>query len=168
MNIKELHFKEYSGEDFPEYFEYDDKEDEFVEFYKDDAKRLQDESVVQVYNVYLDEKLVGYFAYTLSEIKYTALKVEDKFALYSHPALKLGRLLVCKSERGRNIGRNILAYLLAKAVTLTSQLPLRFIIVDALPDAVNFYKKNGFVETSVKRGNKRNHTLMYIDIKKHT
>ncbi len=168
INFEDLQFKEYSGEDLPEYFQYNEVDSDLVEFYKEDAKRLQDESIVKVYNVYYNEKFVGFVAYTPSEIHFTSLRKEDKLAPFSHPAIKIGRLLVCNTARGCRIGSHILTFVIAKTIKFHEDLPFRFIIVDSLPQSIGFYKKAGFIDSGVKRGKDQDQSLMYIDINQVT
>ena len=168
IRFKDLQFIEFSGEDLPDHFQYDDADSDLVEFYMNDAKRLQDESIVKVFNAFYNERFVGFVAYTPSEIHFTSLKKEDKLAPFSHPALKIGRLLVCNSVRGCKIGSHILTFVIAKAIKFNEDLPFRFIIVDSLPQSIGFYEKNGFRDSGVKRGRDKDQSLMYIDINQVT
>ena len=61
----------------------------------------------------------------------------------SYPALKIGRLAVNRDCCARGIGRQILRFVEAMYL-MNKQAGCRFITVDAIPSAVDFYKKCNF------------------------
>jgi GNAT superfamily N-acetyltransferase len=164
IEFEELQFKKYSGDSLPENFEYNENDFDLVRFYNEDAERLQNESIVNVYDVFYKKGLIGFVAYCPSEIHFSALKKEDKLAPFSHPAIKIGRLLVCNTMRGCRVGTHILTFVVAKAIKFKEEISFRFIIADSLPQSVGFYQKNGFIDSGVKKGSDRDQSLMYIDI----
>lgn len=164
ITILELDFKNYSGAKLPPSFEYIKADEELAEFYNDEAAMLQKESITKVIDVFYKERLIAYYAFTVSEINFKHLKIEDKIAPFAHPAIKLGRLLVCNSLRGRGIGTAILQHLAKQALDIREKMPLRFLFVDALPHAVQFYVKSGFIDSNIKRGTERDLSLLYIDL----
>jgi GNAT superfamily N-acetyltransferase len=159
-----LRIEIFRNEKLPDYFQFDALDQELVDFYNEDAEKCQKESISLVKNVFYKEKLIAYFAYTSSEIKCDHLSMNDQIINFAHPALKLGRLLVCKSMRGKGIGSIILQEIARTALDLKNKIPLRFIIVDSLPNAVDFYKKQGFIDSGIKRGKQRDLSLLYIDL----
>ncbi|MEK7524537.1 MAG: GNAT family N-acetyltransferase, partial [Patescibacteria group bacterium] len=64
----------------------------------------------------------------------------------------------------RGIGTAILQHLAKQALDIREKMPLRFLFVDALPHAVQFYVKNGFIDSNIKRGRERDLSLLYIDL----
>jgi GNAT superfamily N-acetyltransferase len=159
----DLTFRKYDGEKFPHYFEYNQIDKELVEFYQEDAGNLQTEKLTYLINVYLDEKLVAYFAYTASEMRRGEILKEDKLAPFPHPCLKLGRLLVCRTMRGKGVGTAILQEFATRALKIGELVSIRFLTVDSKPGSLDFYKSFGFVDPGIKRGH--NHFL-YIDLNK--
>lgn len=166
LTLLNLEFRMYEGGTLPASFQFEEVDQELADFYNEDALRLQKESVTRVMNVFHEGKLVAYFAYSTSEIKALDLLPEDKVAPFSHPALKLGRLLVCSSMQRSGIGTAILQYLAKQALEIRDKVPLRFLLVDAVPHAVEFYIKKGFIDTGIKRGSSRDLSLLYIDLNK--
>ena len=61
----------------------------------------------------------------------------------SYPALKIGRLAVNKRYADHGLGRHIIRFVEAMYL-LNKQAGCRFITVDAIPSAVDFYKKCNF------------------------
>lgn len=164
---KDLRFEPYNGEKLPECFEYEPLDNELVEFYNIDAEKYQNESMTKVRNVFYQNKLVGYYAYTSSEIRKYELNREDKVAPFAHPAIKLGRLLVCKSMRKKGVGKAIVQDLISIALKVRQDLPLRFLVVDSKPNSVGFYLKLGFINPQIKAKFERHLTLLYFDLNIH-
>ena len=83
--------------------------------------------------------------------------------LKSYPAVKLCRLGVDKSVKGKQIGTTVIDYIKSMSA-LDSKAGCRFLTVDANLNAVPFYEKNGFQHMSADDNNP--HTrLMYFDLK---
>lgn len=164
LNLLDLEFRVYDSGSLPPYFKYEETDQELANFYNEDAERLQKESITRVMNVFFEDRLIAYFAYATSEIKAQDLLPEDKIAPFSHPSIKLGRLLVCSSMKRRGVGTAILQYLAKQALDIRDKIALRFLLVDSVPNAVEFYKSKGFIETGIKRGSNRDLSLLYIDL----
>ncbi len=81
----------------------------------------------------------------------------------SHPAVKLGRLGVSNTVKGRGIGTLILDYIKELFIT-NNRTGCRYITVDAYGASLTFYEKNGFTYLTTK--DKGSDTrLMYFDLK---
>ena len=163
INVSDLRFFKYVGRPLPSYFKCEKTDEELASFYNEDAKKLQNEKLTTVIDVFLDEKLVGYFAYTVSEIRKGEMLTKHKLAPFPHPCLKLGRLLVCGSMRKRGVGTAILQHFAMTALKLSENVAIRYLTVDSKPDAVNFYKRFGFIDPGVARGINK---FLYIDLNK--
>ncbi|MBR2469769.1 MAG: GNAT family N-acetyltransferase [Fibrobacter sp.] len=82
--------------------------------------------------------------------------------LKSYPAVKLCRLGVENSVKGKQIGTTVIDFIKSMSA-LDSNAGCRFLTVDANLNAVPFYEKNGFVRMNAKDDNP--HTrLMYFDL----
>ena len=81
----------------------------------------------------------------------------------SYPALKIGRLAVCKDKQGCGLGRDILTFLQVWFF-LHAPSGCRFLTVDALRDAVAFYQKNDFSQL-VAPDPEDETVLMFFDLK---
>ena len=83
--------------------------------------------------------------------------------LKSYPAVKLCRLGVDNSVKGRQIGTTVIDYI-KSMFALDSKAGCRFLTVDANLNAVPFYEKNSFQHMNAEDNNP--HTrLMYFDLK---
>ena len=163
INVFDLKFAKYEGRPLPSYFKYGEIDEELVSFYNEDAKKYQNEKLTTVIDVFLDEKLVGYFAYTVSEIRKGEILAKHKLASFPHPCLKLGRLLVCGSMRKRGVGTAILQHFAMTALKLSENVAIRYLTVDSKPGVVNFYKRFGFNDPGISRGVNK---FLYIDLNK--
>lgn len=83
--------------------------------------------------------------------------------LKSYPAVKIGRLGVSSSMKGKNIG-SFLLYFIKNFFIVNNKTGCRFITVDAYLDAIPFYIKNGFVPLNEDDTDDRTR-LLYFDLK---
>lgn len=63
---------------------------------------------------------------------------------YPLPALLVARLAVRRDSRSRGIGRALLLFALEEAIVLHGRTGCVAVVVDAKPDAVDFYARFGF------------------------
>ena len=84
---------------------------------------------------------------------------------YSFPAVKIGRLGVCKQKQGLGLGTEILDFIKA-SFTYKNKTGCRFIVVDAYnkENVIEFYQKNGFDILPSKIEENDITVLMYYDL----
>ena len=82
----------------------------------------------------------------------------------SYPALLIGQLGVCGERQGNGVGTYICDFCFDRAIKLSQRVGCRFLVVDALESAVNFYVKYGF--TLAPKQEKETQKLMFLDITK--
>src|SRR6266704_1215611 len=87
------------------------------------------------------------------------LEVEDlplarraKFPRYPLPILRLARLAVDQSMRGRGLGKRLLRFILHLSLRMAADFGCTGVVVDARPDAVPFYEQFGFEPLDVVEG----------------
>ncbi len=81
----------------------------------------------------------------------TDLKESDRRRLprYPVPAVRMGRLAVSTSVRGKGYGGLMVGHAVDRCLNLRDELGVRVLIVDALNgNAASFYRAYGFLETS--------------------
>ncbi len=71
-------------------------------------------------------------------------KIPNSKRRSSYPALKIGRLAVNRQHSMHGIGTHIVRFVEAMYL-MNKQAGCRFITVDAIPSAVDFYKKSKFI-----------------------
>ena len=81
----------------------------------------------------------------------------------SHPSVKVGRLAVSKKYQGQNWGKQILSFL-KEWFTHGNKTGCRYITVDALRTAIEFYEKSDFKVLVTPKDNDET-VLMYYDLK---
>ncbi len=115
-----------------------------------DGTALRDEgnSVTRTYLVRVGEDLVGYFSVLADAIQLSTKERPAGTNYSSAPALKLGRMGVDKPYKGQGVGVWILDYVVGLARSLAKEVGVRYVTLDALPEArlVNWYAKYGFVQ----------------------
>jgi ribosomal protein S18 acetylase RimI-like enzyme len=92
--------------------------------------------------------VAGYYAISMAELSNTLLPEADRKKLprYPIPAVKLAKLAVDRSFQGQGVGRDLLIHVLQKALSLSEEIGVVAVIVDATNEqAKSFYVKYGFV-----------------------
>ncbi len=93
-------------------------------------------------------KPVGYYTVSIAQIKFEELPDDIKKGLprYPIPAMRIGKLAVDRNCQGKKLGAQLLKDALVRAVKISSEVALHFILVDALNEtAKSFYLKYGFI-----------------------
>jgi GNAT superfamily N-acetyltransferase len=129
----------------------DEGERDLNEFLRDDALRFQERNIVRVYLAFYDGTLQGYIALLADSVR---LKTKERRKIellrddpINVPALKVGRLAVCKAFRSqvRGLGAALLQFAYISAVNMAEAVGCRFLTVDAYPTALGFYETHDFV-----------------------
>ena len=151
------------------------KDDDLNDFLYDDAKYFQNELMAVTYLLESMElnKTVAYYSLLADKIIFNP---EDKCVWNklnrnipnskrrrSYPAVKIGRLAVNEDFAGEGIGTFILDSIKYAFVNV-KRLGCRFITVDALKSAADFYQKNGFLFFT-EQDKEEDTRLMFFDLK---
>jgi len=88
------------------------------------------------------------------------LKREKRFK--STPAVKIGRLAIADTTKGKGLGTQLLDFIKVYFTT-DNKTGCRFIVVDSYDTAAGFYECNGFKFLGPKKENATTH-LMYFDL----
>jgi GNAT superfamily N-acetyltransferase len=98
--------------------------------------------------------ILGFVTVAASEIAIDALPAEHRGRLprYPLPVLRVARLAVSVSGRGRGIGRALLRHALHLARRTAVEIGCVGVVVDAKPEARGFYLRYGFEPLSVVEG----------------
>jgi GNAT superfamily N-acetyltransferase len=75
-----------------------------------------------------------------------------KLPQYPLPVIRLARLAVDSSAQGQGVGRELLKFVLNLAVRMSVEYGCIGVLVDARLEAVEFYKKHGFIRIDVWEG----------------
>lgn len=142
-------------------------------FLVEDAKSFLEKRIANSF-ILLDEgNLVAFFCILNDKISRQEVtnsqwrKIKDKFPqgkqFSSYPAIKIGRFAVSVAYRHQNIGSKLMNIIKDMLNSDKNYSAFRFITVDAYLSAMDFYRKNGFVELTEK--DKKDHTrLMFFDM----
>jgi len=92
--------------------------------------------------------------------------VQKNITVQQVPALKIGRLGIENKYKGRNIGTALIKYSVGIAFRMNDELSVgcRFLTVDSDQDAIEFYKKMGFVMNLHRDYKGRKYPSMHYDI----
>jgi len=84
------------------------------------------------------------------EIDSLPIAARRKLPRYPLPVLRLARLAVDASAQGQGVGAQLLKFVLMLAVRMASEFGCVGVIVDAKPQAIDFYEKYGFIRVEAK------------------
>ncbi|NEP02162.1 MAG: GNAT family N-acetyltransferase [Symploca sp. SIO2E9] len=94
-------------------------------------------------------KIAGYYACSMSTISPIGLSLEERKRLpkYPVPVMLIGKLAVDSSFQGMGVGKRLLRHAFENAVSLSENVVIYAIRVDALDHkAKKYYLKHGFLE----------------------
>lgn len=150
-------------------------------FLRNQASDFQQAMIAQTYvcieldktkvkDEYKDQgKIIAYVTLTCSELDITnGYVVEDcPYAnRYDYlPAVKIARLAVDSRFQGKKLGRVLVQLALDIAIEdIYPTVGCRFVVTDAKPTAVDFYKREGFTFLDTDENKKRENPIMFIDL----
>lgn len=147
---------------------FDCGDDPLNNYLKRHAWNNQQKSSIGVTYVAVEESVsgavIGYFTLATSSVSRDSLpsKYVRGLPAYDLPMLLLARLAVDRRLSGRGLGQALLAEALKIAVSVAEQIGCRAVIVDAYPQAVEWYKRYGFQPVEGSNGSS---LRMYLDIR---
>jgi len=125
-------------------------------FLKDEALLYQNGSLAITYLCLYKNQIVGYFSLSSDAIRLDIVEKESmpepKRRLGEYPAIKIGRLAVHNNFRKHGIGTFLVNAAMGKiSDEIIKEIGCRFVTVDAYEQAIEFYRKLGFVQNLAKK-----------------
>ena len=133
------------------------KDEDLNEFLLEKANSYQEELLAVTHIIENTDKTIAYFSIfndslSVEKASFASKSKFKKFIanlvshpkrhLESFPAIKIGRLAVCRNEKG--FGKIIIHWLIDYALKINETCACKFITVDAYADSLGFYEKMGF------------------------
>ena len=157
---------------------FDCEDEDLNDFLFNEATPYQKELLATTFVMEIDEQTLGYYSLLNDSLQLR----EDMFASKSQfrkflrelmpypkrhlktiPALKIGRLAIDKSFKGKGLGSVIMANIISKCIKMNKEQACRLITVDAYKQAIPFYQKMGF--KFLTEDDKNDTTrLMFLDL----
>ena len=157
---------------------FDCEDEDLNDFLFNEATPYQKELLATTFVMENDEQTLGYYSLLNDSLQLR----EDMFASKSQfrkflrelmpypkrhlktiPALKIGRLAIDKSFKGKGLGSVIMANIISKYIKMNKEQACRLITVDAYKQAIPFYQKMGF--KFLTEDDKNDTTrLMFLDL----
>jgi predicted GNAT family N-acyltransferase len=138
---------------------FDCGDDDLNDFLLSKAKYYQDELLAVTYLLENEERTIAFFSIFNDSVRVQEIKWASKSAfrrflknMVSHPkrhleyfpALKIGRLGVCNTTKGKGLGKAIISYIISLAIDQNNTCACKLITVDAYAQSLGFYGKIGF------------------------
>lgn len=116
-----------------------------------------------------DGEIVGFATVVASQIEISHLPAERRARLprYPLPVLRLARLATDERTRGHGVGNVLLRAVFLLARRMSRDFGCVGVVVDAKPEAVDFYRKYGFFELETvlgRPGDRPEPTAMFLEI----
>jgi acetyltransferase, GNAT family len=157
---------------------FDCEDEDLNDFLFNEATPYQKELLATTFVMENDEQTLGYYSLLNDSLQLR----EDMFASKSQfrkflrelmpypkrhlktiPALKIGRLAIDKTFKGKGLGSVIMANIISKCIKMNKEQACRLITVDAYKQAIPFYQKMGF--KFLTEDDKNDTTrLMFLDL----
>ena len=101
-----------------------------------------------------DQRILGFATVAAAHVEIDGLPAgaRKKLPRYPLPVLRLARLAVHQSAQGRGLGLQLLRFVLQLAAKMADDYGCVGVVVDAKPDAGDFYAKYGFVPIDAVEG----------------
>ncbi len=101
-----------------------------------------------------DERILGFATVAPGHVEIDDLPAaaRRKLPRYPLPVLRLARLAVDDGARGQRLGNELLRFVLQLAVRMANDFGCIGVVVDAKPDAIEFYRKYGFISVDLVQG----------------
>ena len=157
---------------------FDCEDEDLNDFLFNEAVSYQKELLATTFVMENDKQTLGYYSLLndslqLKEEMFASKSQFRKFLrelvpypkrhLKTIPALKIGRLAIDKTFKGKGLGSVIMANIISKCIKMNEEQACRLITVDAYKQAVPFYQKMGF--KFLIEGDKDDATrLMFLDL----
>ena len=157
---------------------FDCEDEDLNDFLFNEAVSYQKELLATTFVMENDKQILGYYSLLndslqLKEEMFASKSQFRKFLrelmpypkrhLKTIPALKIGRLAIDKTFKGKGLGSVIMANIISRCIKMNEEQACRLITVDAYKQAVPFYQKMGF--KFLIEGDKDDTTrLMFLDL----
>ena len=99
------------------------------------------------------------------ESSYESLFLIPNVNLRAIPAIKIGRLAIDKTYKGKGLGSLIIHNIINDCLELNERQACRLITIDAYKQSVSFYEKLGFISFTEKDKDE-NIRQMFLDLSK--
>jgi len=86
------------------------------------------------------------------EVEDLPVSARKKLPQYPLPIIRLARLAVDESARGQGLGSQLLRFVFKISVRMASEFGCVGVVVDAKPDAIDFYTRYGFISIQAIEG----------------
>jgi GNAT superfamily N-acetyltransferase len=138
---------------------------EIDEFIHKQAMGFQEQRLGVTYLFHCETELIGFATLCMDHISKHRIYVKDRLVkpISSYPGLLIGQLGVTEKYQHKGVGKYICDFCFDRALKLSQNVVgCRFLIVNALETAVDFYVNYGFTLAPKQEKQK----LMFLDITK--
>ncbi len=145
---------------------------ELNDFLKNDALDSKHESFSNTILFYTEEKeLIGYVTTSTDAIRLSKKERKKlhggRFELAEYPSVKIARLAIAKEKQRKGLGGKILFWTITYMKQHIKHIGARFVTIDAVPEAEEFYKKFYFIRNLHERHKQPNRITASMRLDMH-
>ena len=135
-------------------------------FIQRDAKNFHQQNLARTYGLFDGATLVGYLTLVCGEVDANGAGEAAPGFRYSHyPAIKIARLLIDSSLRGKSWGAQLVEFAVGTAKhIICPAVGCRFVVVDAKQQSIGFYERCGFTLLDTAENRARQSPVMFLDL----
>jgi predicted N-acetyltransferase YhbS len=114
---------------------------------------------------FFETLFTGFVTISMADVRTQQMEINDNpsIKIENLPALQIGQLAVTTKRQGQDIGTKLVSWCMNKAIEYSKSIGCRSLVLNAIPQSVDFYKKIGFIELRQKD---RKCKTMYLVIPK--
>lgn len=142
-------------------------------YLRHNSKRYHKQNLARTFVVTEDgqKQVIAYATILCTQIRVDQVGgvdlAEGHFPYQDYPAIRLARLAVDSRQQGKGLGGTLVDFILSLARDhIMPFAGCRFLILDAKPGSVSFYRKKGFSEIGAIPDDGNPLTLMFVDLHK--
>ena len=120
--------------------------DELDKFLKRNALKNDINGYGKTFILESEKEIIGFFTLCSFSVKFDEYPNKENFDLprYPIPCIKIARLAVNNEYQRKGYGKQLLKEAFLRILSVSKEVGIRMIVVDAKESAVNFYTKFGF------------------------
>ena len=157
---------------------FDCEDDDLNKFLFQEAMLYEKQSLATTFIIESTERTLGYYSlltdsFRVEETDFSSKSQYKKFirGLIPHPkchlktipSVKIGRLAIDKTYKGKGLGSLIINAIISECLHLNKKIACRLLTVDAYIQALPFYEKMGF-KYLTEKDEQEDTRVMFIDL----
>ena len=129
---------------------FDCGEEKLNEYLKKYARQNELRNISRTFLLLNNFEVMGYYTLSTAEISWNSIsnKIRKGLPKYPIPSLRIARLAIDKKHQKKGFGKLLVKSIFLKALAISEEVGLHFIIVEPKEESIGFYELYGFKQIS--------------------